>query len=189
LASSTAAATGLPLPNQLAGIAVVVDGMGFSTGATLIYASPTQVNFGDARGRAFGHDERAGGGSRNHHRERDGAGAGCGAGFLQCGWHGRRTGRCSYAMRPCRTATRSRSMWGWMRRFTWNCSARGLAAGRTIPSRWADRVFRFCMPQNQYPGLDQVNIPLVLGLRGAGTVNVALTVDGVASNPVRIAIQ
>jgi len=45
------------------------------------------------------------------------------------------------------------------------------------------------MPQNQYPGLDQVNIPLVLGLRGAGTVNVALTVDGVASNPVRIAIQ
>ena len=34
-----------------------------------------------------------------------------------------------------------------------------------------------------------MNIPLVLGLRGAGTVNVVLTVDGVASNPVQIGIQ
>jgi uncharacterized protein (TIGR03437 family) len=44
-------------------------------------------------------------------------------------------------------------------------------------------------PQNTYPGLDQVNVPLPLSLRGKGEVDVILTVDGVASNAVRIAIQ
>jgi uncharacterized protein (TIGR03437 family) len=44
-------------------------------------------------------------------------------------------------------------------------------------------------PQGQFPGLDQVNVPLVLGLRGAGEVNVTVTVDGVTSNAVKIAVQ
>ncbi len=43
--------------------------------------------------------------------------------------------------------------------------------------------------QLQYPGLDQVNVALPLTLRGAGTVNVELTVDGQLSNAVEIAIQ
>src|SRR5260370_30704581 len=44
-------------------------------------------------------------------------------------------------------------------------------------------------PQGRTPGLDQVNVPLVLSLRGAGVVNVTVTVDGVRSNPVRIEVQ
>ena len=44
-------------------------------------------------------------------------------------------------------------------------------------------------PQMQVPGLDQVNVPLVLSLRGSGLVDVTVTVDGVTSNPVRLAIQ
>jgi uncharacterized protein (TIGR03437 family) len=44
-------------------------------------------------------------------------------------------------------------------------------------------------PQGQYPGLDQVNVPLPISLRGAGTVNVAVTANGVVSNAVQIAIQ
>jgi len=44
-------------------------------------------------------------------------------------------------------------------------------------------------PQLQTPGLDQVNVPLPLSLRGSGLVNVRVTVDGVTSNPVQIAIQ
>lgn len=44
-------------------------------------------------------------------------------------------------------------------------------------------------PQGQYPGLDQVNVPLLLSLRGAGEVDVVLLVDGQPSNTVRIAIQ
>lgn len=43
--------------------------------------------------------------------------------------------------------------------------------------------------QSQYPGLDQVNVPIVLSLRGAGLVPVVVTVDGVASNSVFIDIQ
>lgn len=44
-------------------------------------------------------------------------------------------------------------------------------------------------PQGTFPALDQVNVPLPLSLRGRGEVNVLVTVDGKASNPVRIAIE
>ncbi|MBZ5582200.1 MAG: hypothetical protein LAQ30_08355 [Acidobacteriia bacterium] len=44
-------------------------------------------------------------------------------------------------------------------------------------------------PQSQFPGLDQVNVPVLLTLRGAGMVNVIVTVAGQASNPVRVVIQ
>jgi uncharacterized protein (TIGR03437 family) len=44
-------------------------------------------------------------------------------------------------------------------------------------------------PQVQIPGLDQVNVPLPLSLRGSGLVNVTVTVNGVTSNAVQIAIQ
>lgn len=44
-------------------------------------------------------------------------------------------------------------------------------------------------PQPDFPGLDQVNVPLVLSLRGAGVVNVTVTVDGVTSNAVRIQVM
>ncbi len=44
-------------------------------------------------------------------------------------------------------------------------------------------------PAPNYPGLDQVNVGLPLGLRGSGEVTVALTVDGQASNVVTIDIR
>jgi uncharacterized protein (TIGR03437 family) len=44
-------------------------------------------------------------------------------------------------------------------------------------------------PQGQYPGLDQVNVALPLTLRKAGTVDVSVTVDGTTSNTVHIAVQ
>jgi len=44
-------------------------------------------------------------------------------------------------------------------------------------------------PQIETPGLDQVNVPIPLTLRGSGLVNVTVTVDGVASNPVQVDIQ
>ena len=54
--------------------------------------------------------------------------------------------------------------------------------GMTYPALYAG-------PQPQFPGLDQVNVPLSLSLRGAGVVNVTVTVDGVTSNPVKIDIM
>ena len=44
-------------------------------------------------------------------------------------------------------------------------------------------------PAPNYPGLDQVNVGLVLSLRGAGESNVVLAVDGQASNIVTINVQ
>ena len=44
-------------------------------------------------------------------------------------------------------------------------------------------------PQPQIPGLDQLNIPLPLTLRGAGVLNVTVSVDGTESNPVLIQVM
>ena len=44
-------------------------------------------------------------------------------------------------------------------------------------------------PQPQTAGLDQVNVPLPLSLRGVGEVNVSVTVDGLKSNLVKINVQ
>ncbi len=54
--------------------------------------------------------------------------------------------------------------------------------GETVPVLFADA-------QPQYPGLDQVNVPVVLGLRGKGEVDVVLTVDGQPANTVRVNVQ
>jgi len=43
--------------------------------------------------------------------------------------------------------------------------------------------------QGVYPGLDQVNVLLPATLKGKGTVNVTVTVDGSVSNAVAIAVQ
>jgi len=44
--------------------------------------------------------------------------------------------------------------------------------------------------QPDYPGLDQINLgPLPASLAGAGTVNIVITVDGQAANPVTVTIQ
>ena len=43
--------------------------------------------------------------------------------------------------------------------------------------------------QSQYPGLDQIVVPLSSVLAGAGTVNVVVTADGQSSNSVSIAFQ
>jgi uncharacterized protein (TIGR03437 family) len=43
-------------------------------------------------------------------------------------------------------------------------------------------------PQNEYPGLDQVNILIPKALRGRGLVNVILTIDGASANTVNIRV-
>jgi uncharacterized protein (TIGR03437 family) len=43
--------------------------------------------------------------------------------------------------------------------------------------------------QIQYPGLDQINVPVPATLAGSGEVDVSVTVDGRTANTVRIAIR
>jgi uncharacterized protein (TIGR03437 family) len=47
----------------------------------------------------------------------------------------------------------------------------------------------FAGAQPQFPGLDQVDVPLPAGLRGAGQVNVSLNADGKVSNAVTLVFQ
>jgi len=54
--------------------------------------------------------------------------------------------------------------------------------GQTVPVTYSGA-------QGQYPGLDQVNMGLTLNLRGAGKVPVVVTVDGQKSHAVFIEIQ
>jgi uncharacterized protein (TIGR03437 family) len=43
--------------------------------------------------------------------------------------------------------------------------------------------------QPQYPGMDQVNLPIDRSLAGRGEVDVVLTVDGAAANTVKINVR
>jgi uncharacterized protein (TIGR03437 family) len=43
--------------------------------------------------------------------------------------------------------------------------------------------------QSQFPGLDQVVVPLAASLKGSGTVSVAVTADGQTSNAISISFQ
>jgi uncharacterized protein (TIGR03437 family) len=54
--------------------------------------------------------------------------------------------------------------------------------GQSFPAAYAG-------PQPTVPGLDQVNVPLSLNLRGAGLVNVTVTAAGVTSNAGQIYIN
>ena len=55
-------------------------------------------------------------------------------------------------------------------------------AGVAVPVLYAG-------PTPNFTGLDQVNVPLLLSLRGSGMSKVLVTVDGQASNAVEIDIQ
>jgi uncharacterized protein (TIGR03437 family) len=62
------------------------------------------------------------------------------------------------------------------------------AAKVTVTVGGQDVPVLYAGPQG-YPGLDQVNIGLPLTLRGAGLVPVVVTADGQAANPVQVAIR
>ncbi len=55
-------------------------------------------------------------------------------------------------------------------------------AGQSVPALYAGE-------QGGYTGLDQINVQIPRSLAGSGTVSVAVTVQGVTSNAVTIAIQ
>ncbi|MFN7928621.1 MAG: hypothetical protein U0Y68_11855 [Blastocatellia bacterium] len=52
-----------------------------------------------------------------------------------------------------------------------------------------DATITFLGPQTQYVGLDQVNLLLPRTLIGKGLMNVVLSMDGQATNPVQINIK
>lgn len=64
---------------------------------------------------------------------------------------------------------------------------RGTAVSATIGGLPAEVLY--AGPQGEYDGLDQVNVRIPRALAGRGSVDVALWVDGLRANTVRVAIQ
>jgi endoglucanase len=64
---------------------------------------------------------------------------------------------------------------------------RGPAASVRIAG--VDIAASYAGPQGQYPGLDQINVPLPRSLAGAGLVDVVVKADGIAANTVRVAFR
>lgn len=58
-----------------------------------------------------------------------------------------------------------------------------------VAIRGVDTPVLYAGPQPEFEGLDQVNVPLPLSLRGAGECNVVLTVDGQTANTVTINVK
>lgn len=69
----------------------------------------------------------------------------------------------------------------------------GLAAagtsGVTVTINGANAPVLYAGPQGSMMGIDQVNVQIPASLAGAGNVNLQLTANGVAANPVQITIQ
>jgi uncharacterized protein (TIGR03437 family) len=205
LADSTASATTLPLPTQLAGIAVVVNNLSY---AQLLYASPTQINFVVPAGAQPGMDS-----VRVVTPEIIYATATVSVqpvvpAIFSANGEGRGVAAAVGIRTVIPTNIQSTVDVFTCDATTGNCQAvpvdlgvdapvilelfgTGIRGGSNITATIGVQPVpvAYAGPQPQYPGLDQVNLPLKLNLRGIGTVDVILTVDGQVSNPVQVAIQ
>jgi uncharacterized protein (TIGR03437 family) len=206
LAASTAQATSQPLPLTLGGITLTVtDSAGAQHPAPLLYVSPTQVNFLLPDNTAAGPATFTVAGQNAASVVQpiapalfsmSGTGSGVAAALavavragnpeiqfpipvFQCGSQGCLAVPIDVGLdRPVflslyGTGIRNRSSLANV-----TVTINGIA----IPPQYAG-------PAPGFSGLDQVNVPLLLSLRGAGAVNVSVTVDGQTSNQVAIDIQ
>ena len=64
-----------------------------------------------------------------------------------------------------------------------------LVVTRSVDTGDATTVMLFAGSQNQYTGLDQLNLQLPQSLAGSGDVDIQVTFNGVAANPVQITNQ
>jgi uncharacterized protein (TIGR03437 family) len=62
-------------------------------------------------------------------------------------------------------------------------------AGVSVTIHGVAMPLQYAGPQGFYAGLDQVNVALLLSLRGTGETDLVLTVDGQPANTVRVNIQ
>jgi len=208
LAAGTAQAGSQPLPMSLGGVTLnVTDSAGQTRGAPLIYVSPSQINFiipsGTAPGPAsFGINSAgplAAGMVQNVAPtlfSADGTGKGVAAAsaiqvqaanpqlqgtvpVFQCGSAG-----CSSIPIPLGVDTPIYlSLYGTgIRNRSSLSNVQVTIGGISVPVQYAG-------PQPDFSGLDQVNVPLTLQLRGAGEANVVLTVDGQTANTVMVNIK
>lgn len=184
LASATVTAQ-LPLSTSLTGASVTVtDSAGTSRPAPLYYVSPNQINFVVPTGTASGPATVAAGGTSIAISVTAVApGLFAGAQVVRVHSDGTQAietvsgpivfGSDSVYLVLYATGIRHRSSLDQV-----NCSAGSLSTPVT-----------YAGPQSQYPGLDQVVVPLPAGWQGLGPANLSLTADGQSSNSISLTFQ
>jgi uncharacterized protein (TIGR03437 family) len=210
LASTTVPAASLPLLTTLGGVSMQVkDSAGVVRLAPLFYVSPTQINFEVPPGTALGQTTLTVVNASNAVVDSttatvsavapalftaDASGKGVAAALatrvvlaggqqsttpiFQC-----TNGTCSAVPINLGIDTPTAlSLYGTgIRNFTSLAKVMATIHGINVPVPFAG-------PQGFYVGLDQINIPLPLTLRGSGETDLILTVDGVPANTVRVNI-
>ena len=205
LASTTATATGLPLPTTLGAITVTVkDSAGVSRLAGLYYVSPSQIDYEVPAGTAPGMATVTVGKTASAALiaaaapglfAANGNGAGVAAALavrataggvqspvpvFQCG-----SGGCTAVAMDLGAATDTLVVEFYGTGIRGRSSAANVAA--TIGG--APATVLFAGAQGQFDGLDQVNVVVPRSLAGAGEVPVVLTVDGITANVVTVSLK
>jgi len=199
LGFATRAPSSEVLPTSLAGVsAVVTDAAGVAWTAPLFYVSPSQVNLLIPTGVALGTAQIAIGrvngrvqvaptapglfaiGTTNiaaatAARYPTGGGPPSSVSVFDCG-----TGTCvATPIQIDNQSTVFLSLYGTGFDVAPLSTVECMVNGTAVPVEYIG-------PQNQFTGLDQINVALPAGLRGLGAVNIVLTIAGRSSNAVQI---
>ena len=210
LVDTTLVANNLPLPTSLAGVKVTVtDSAGVQQLAQLYFVSPTQINFLMPTNTAFGlatitvtnaNGATASGIVLVTHTapgifaaNQNGQGV-AQADLLDVAPGGGQTlsntaiyspASSSWVANPIvmnSTDSYYLELYGTGIRYATSGQVTATINGQSVPVLYAGA-------QAQYPGLDQVDLQIPASLKGSGTVNVVITVNGQAANTVTVTIQ
>lgn len=211
-ATTTAAATTLPLPTKLAGVTVTIrDSKGTELAAPLFFASPTQVNYlvpsGTRSGTALVTVTRSSGTVATGILEiaevapslfaANATGQGLAAAVIL---RRREGGQETYEPVAVFDASQNRLVpqpidlgpetdQVFLLLFGTGFRQRSVLSAVTCRIGGTDAAVSYAGPQNDFVGLDQANVRLPRSLAGKGEVEVALSVDGEAANTVRVQIK
>ncbi|PWT89716.1 MAG: hypothetical protein C5B56_06635 [Proteobacteria bacterium] len=209
LATQTAVATELPLPTTLAGITVqVTDSANHTSAAGLIFVSPSQINFvvpanvatGTAKVAVQLNSTVVAQGTAQVQAAAPGLYAATGNGKGPAAALAVQiaavvgpqnifpTFTCDLPFQTCHVIPLQLGVDTPLFVALFGTGIRG-AKKVTVTVGGHDVPVLYAGSELVFPGLDQVNIPILLTLRGAGLVDVVVTADGQASNPVQILIQ
>lgn len=210
LASGNSQASSLPLPTTLGGISVQVqDSAGNTRPAPLFYVSPTQINFEVPPGTAVGQamiavvdSSNSAHGSTTANVQKvapalftaDGSGKGVAAALaIRVGANNIQSAmpifQCSNGTCTSVPINLGVDTPVYLSLFGTGIRNRSSLANVSVTINGVSLPVQYAGPQGFYAGLDQVNIPVFLGLRGAGETDLILTVDGQTANTVRVNIQ
>jgi len=212
MATATQVATTTPLPNELAGTRVVVkDSAGVERDSPLFFVAPTQINFQVPPGTALGNAKITvfnGYGSFSVGQAEivsvnpgvfaaDATGKGVAAAVaLRIKPDGSQiyepvaifdATKNAFVARPIDLGSEADQVFlvlfgTGIRNRSQLSAITALVGGVSIQPTFAGA-------QNDFVGLDQLNLPLPHSLAGRGEVNVSLSVDGLSANPVKVSIK